>query len=195
MSQLNFDFRRIVCSLPKTEKLHRSVWKLSLGLLVTRPAFFGVLQESAGGLDRGRSGTLQRDSNNVPVTGTEVCSDSAGIRNRVSSQTVTMIEGILGGSSSWRGDKILPDDWEINAAAADWTAQARMIRQKVQNVTFIRGNDTSSACVHVPSRVVGTDLSRKNHTCTQQCRQPSVRWLSSCSNGVHDQAFCKISKD
>ena len=121
-------------------------------------SIFGVLQESTGGLGRGRSGTLQRDSNNVPVTGRNVCSNLAEIRNTVSSQTVTMNIGILGGSSSWRGDKILPDDWEINAAAADWTAQARMIRQKVQNVTFIRGNDTSSACVHVPSRIVRTDL-------------------------------------
>ena len=55
-------------------------------VLVTRPAFFGVLQESAGGLGRDRGGTLQRDSNNVPVTGKDVCSDLAEIRNRVSSQ-------------------------------------------------------------------------------------------------------------
>ena len=128
---------------------------------------FGVLQESAGGLGRGRSGTLQRDSNNFPVTGMEVCSDVAEIRNKVSSQTVTMITGILRDSSSWTSDNTSPDDWETGTASVDWTAQTRMMWQKVQNVTFIRGNDTSSACVHVHSRVVRTDLSRENHTCTQ----------------------------
>ena len=132
-------------------------------VLVTRQAFFGVLQESAGGLGRGRSGTLQRDSNNVPVTEKDACSDL----NRVSIQTVTMITRILVSSPSWESAKISPGDCKIDAAAADWTAQTRMMWRKVQNVTFIRGNDTSSACVHVPSRVVRTDLSRKNHTCTQ----------------------------
>ena len=131
-------------------------------------SIFGVLQESAGVLGRGRSGTLQRDSNNFPVTGMEVCSDVAEIRNKVSSQTVTMITGILRDSSSWTSDNTSPDDWETDTASVDWTAQTRMMWQKVQNVTFIRGSDTSSACVYVPSRIVRTDLSRKSHSALKQ---------------------------
>ena len=88
-------------------------------VLVTRPTIFGVLQESAGGLGQGQSGTLQRDSYNVPVTGKDVCSDLAEIRNRVSSQTVMMITGILEGSSNWRSDKTSLNDWETNTASAD----------------------------------------------------------------------------
>ena len=137
-------------------------------VLVTRPTIFGVLQESAGGLGQGQSGTLQRDSYNVPVTGKDVCSDLAEIRNRVSSQTVTMITGKLESSLSSESGHTSPDDWEIDAAAADWTARTKMMWQKVQNVTFIRGNDTSSTCVHVPSRIVRTDLSRKSHSALKQ---------------------------
>ena len=151
-----------MCSLLKTEKLHRSV--VTWSVLVTRPAFFGIQKKSTSGLDRGWSGTLQRDSNNFPVTGMEVCSDVAEIRNKVSSQTVTMITGILRDSSSWTSDNTSPDDWETGTASVDWTAQTRMMWQKVQNVTFIRGSDTSSACVYVPSRIVRTDLSRKSHS-------------------------------
>ena len=146
-------------------------------VLVTRPALFGVQKKSTSGLDRGWSGTLQRDSVYVHVTGTEVCSDLAEINNRVSSQTVMMTSGMLESSPSWEGGTS-PGDWKIDASAADSTVQTRMIRQKVQNVTFIRGNDTSSACVHVPSRIVRTELSRKSHCALRQCRQPStkLRW-------------------
>ena len=157
-------------------------------------SIFGVLQESAGGLGRGRSGTLQRDSNDVPVTGKDVCSDLAEIKSRVSIQTVTMITRTLGSSPSWGGDKTSPGDWEINVTAVDWIVRTRMMWQKVQNVTFIRGNDTSSACMHVPSRIVCTYLS---HSALKQCRQPStkLRWLSSCSNDVHSQVICKKTTD
>ena len=55
-------------------------------VLVTRPAFFGIQKKSTSGLDRGWSGTLQRDSYDVPVTGKDICSDLAEINNRVSSQ-------------------------------------------------------------------------------------------------------------
>ena len=84
-------------------------------------SIFGVLQESAGGLGRGRSGTLQRDSNNVPVTGKYICSDLAEINNRVSSQTVMMTSGMLESSPCWEGGTTSPGDWEIDAVAADST--------------------------------------------------------------------------
>ena len=98
-------------------------------------SIFGVLQESAGGLGRGRSGTLQRDSNNVPVTGKDICSDVAETNNRLSSQTVMMTSGMLESSPSWEGGTS-PGDWKIDAAAADSTAWTRMW-QNLQYVTFI----------------------------------------------------------
>ena len=76
-------------------------------------------RKNTGGLDRGRSGTLTRDCYNIPVTERDVCNDSADIRNRVSSQTVMMITGILEGSSNWRSDKTSLNDWETNTASAD----------------------------------------------------------------------------
>ena len=104
-------------------------------VLVTRPALFGVQKKSTSGLDRGWSGTLQRDSVYVHVTGTEVCSDLAEINNRVSSQTVMMTSGMLESSPSWEGGTS-PGDWKIDAAAADSTAWTRMW-QNLQYVTFI----------------------------------------------------------
>ena len=86
---------------------------------MTRKAFFCIQKKSTGGLDRSRSGTLKRDCNNVHVTGMEVCSDVAEIRNKVSSQTVTMITGILRDSSSWTSDNTSPDDWETDTASVD----------------------------------------------------------------------------
>ena len=99
-------------------------------------SIFGVLQESAGGLGRGQSGTLQRDGNNVPVTEKDICSDLAEINNRVSSQTVMMTSGMLESSPSWEGGTTTPGDWEIDAAAADSTVWTRMW-QNLQYVTFI----------------------------------------------------------
>ena len=84
-------------------------------------SIFCVLQESADGLGRGQSGTLQRDSNNVPVTGKDICSDLAEINNRVSSQTVMMTSGMLESSPCWEGGTTSPGDWEIDAVAADST--------------------------------------------------------------------------
>ena len=64
-----------------------------LGSVCDEAGIFIIQKKSTSGLDRGRSGTLQRDSNNVPVTGKDICSDFAEINNRVSSQTVMMTSG------------------------------------------------------------------------------------------------------
>ena len=102
---------------------------VTLGSVSDDASIFVKLQGSTGDLDRGRSVTLQRDSNNVPVTGMDVCSDLAEIRNRVSSQTVMMTSGMLESSLSWEGGTTSPGDWEIDVAAVDWTVRMRMMWQ------------------------------------------------------------------
>ena len=110
-----------------------------LGSVCDEAGIFIIQKKSTSGLDRGRSGTLQRDSNNVPVTGQDICSDFAEINNRVSSQTVMMTSGMLESSPSWEGGTTTPGDWYIDAAAADSTVWTRMW-QNLQYVTFIRGH-------------------------------------------------------
>ena len=79
----------------------------------------GIQKTITHGLNRRRSKTLQRDINNVSVTGNDVGSDLAEIRNRVCSQIVMMITRILESSPSWEGG-------QTSHAPADSTVWTRM---------------------------------------------------------------------